>query len=241
MMNPMKIISIYLLLASLLLASCQKIFFNKDEDRREILLEDFNAVKIIGIYNVILIQDSSNRLIISGVNSLSSISADIHNDTLVIDDHRKMDFNTAKNSLEIHFSTLNYMETRNPVNVTNKDTLKTEGFLYEALGEIAEVRLVVDCNSIYIVNSANTLGNFHISGKAVSSVFFNRYGSNVFADSLICTDAEIVDDSVGDVHINASDNIKAYIWGSGNIYFHGNPAIEIAERRGTGRLIRVNF
>jgi len=235
----MKSILIYLVLASFFIISCQKIFFNEDESTRELFFEDFHAVKISGIYNIVLIQDSANRLVITGKNDINSIDAVINDDTLIIDDHKKMSFNPDKNTLALHFSNLEYMVSYDPVNVSNTDTIKADQFLYAAIGEIAEVRLVVDCNYFLVVNSANTLGYFYFNGKANNCTFFNRYGCSIFADSLSCKNAEIVNESVGDVYINASENIKAFIWGPGNIYYYGTPVIEIAEKRGDGKIIRL--
>jgi hypothetical protein len=236
----MKSYLIYLVLASVFIISCQKIFFNEDESRRELIFKDFHAVKISGIYNIVLIQDSANRLVITGKNDINSIDAVIINDTLIIDDHKKMSLNPAKNTLALHFSNLRYMVTNDPVNVSNTDTIKADRFIYDAIGEIAEVSLVVDCNYLLVVNSANTLGYFYLSGKANDYSFFNRYGCSIFADNLSGKNAEITNESVGDVYINASENITAFIWGPGNIYYHGTPVIQIAEKRGTGRIIRLD-
>lgn len=231
---------IYIALVSFLIVSCQKILYNEEESPRELSLENFNALKISGMYKIILIQDSANRLVINGKNDINSIDAVINDDTLIIDDHKKMSFNPAKNTLYIHFSNLKYMETSDPVNVSNMDTIKVEEFSYDAIGEIEEVRLVIDCNYFGFANSANTLGHFYFIGKADNCAFFNRYGCSVYADSLSCNNAEIYNESIGDVHVNATENINAYFWGPGNIYYHGNPFIRIMEQRGDGEMIRVN-
>ena len=89
----MKSFFVYIILTIFLIISCQKILFNEDESTREILLENFHAVKISGIYNFVLIQDSTNRLVITGKNDINSIDALIKDDTLIIDDHKKISFN----------------------------------------------------------------------------------------------------------------------------------------------------
>jgi hypothetical protein len=235
----MKIIITYLILPSLLLISCQKIFFNESESTREILLKDFHAVKIYGIYNISLVQDSANSLVIKGKNDIGSIDAVVLNDTLIINNHKKMSLNTSRNTIALHFSNLRFMVTYDPVNVSNEDTIKAEQFLFDGLGEIAEVSLTVDCNSLVVSSSANTLGNFHFKGKSKYCMFFSRYGCSIFADSLVNENSEIINESIGDIYINSSGHIKAYIWGNGNIYYHGNPVIELAEKRGNGRMIRL--
>jgi hypothetical protein len=235
----MKRVLLYLVLATFLI-SCQKIFFNDDVESREISLGSFHALQISGIYNFVLIQDSTNRLVITGRNDINSIEAIIKNDTLSINDNKKMSFNPAKNILELHFSNLGNITCFDPINISNKDTIRADQFIFAAICEIAEVRLVVDCNYFLIVNIPNTLGYFYLSGKANSCSFFNRYGSSMFANKLSCKNAEVYNESVGDVYVNASESIKAYIWGPGNIYYYGTPVVSVEEKRGSGMIIRKN-
>ena len=230
----------FLFLASFFTYSCHKIFFNEDEKRRELFFEDFYSVRIYGIYDIILIQDSTNRMVITGKNDINSITANITGDTLTIDDHKKMYFNTSKNKIVLHFRNLQDLKTYNPVTVSNTDTLRANYFNFDGLGEIAEARFTVDCDYFSMGNSANTLGFLYVKGKSNDCYLFNRYGGAIIADSLSCKNAIIVNESVGDVYVNASDNIKVYIWGPGNIYYYGSPVIEIAEKRGEGRLIQLN-
>jgi hypothetical protein len=237
----MKNVGLYFIFVSFLIISCQKILFNnEDEETRELSFGNFHAVRIYGMYNLVLIQDSSNRMVITGSNDINSIDAIIKNDTLIIDNHKKISFNPNKNKLALYFSNLNFVVTYDPVSISNRDTIRADNFLYEALGKLAEVRMIVDCNNFYFVNSANTLGHFSFIGKATNCWFFNRYGCSIFADSLYCKNIEIVNESVGDVYVSSSESIRAYIWGPGNIYYHGTPVIEVIEKRGDGRVIKGN-
>jgi len=236
----MKKILIYIVLASVLIISCKEILFTEEESTREISLVDFHAVKFSGIYNIVLIQDSTNRLVITGRNDINSIDAIIKEDTLIIDDHKKISFNPNKNTLVLHFSNLEHIRCYGPVNLSNTDTIKADRFIFYALGEIAEVRLVFKCNYFLAVNDANTLGYLHFIGKTDRCWIWNRYGSCMYADSLRCRDAVIYNESVGDVSINATDNIEAFIRGPGNIYYHGNPVIKIGEKRGAGKIISLD-
>jgi hypothetical protein len=186
-----------------------------------------------------MIQDSTDRLVISGKNNVGSVSAVIVNDTLVISGNRKLNLNPEKNTIVIHFSSLKYMITYDPVSISCSGILKADHFSYDAIGEIAEIRLAVDCNFFQLVNSANTLGNFYFKGRSEYCSFFNRYGSRIFADSLTCLYADITNESIGDVRINASENITANILGPGDICYYGEPEIEIAEKRGDGNMIRL--
>jgi hypothetical protein len=236
----MKKILKYFIVISLFIASCNEILFNNEEKTRTLCFGDFRAVKISGIYDIDLIQDSANRLDITGSNDIYSIEAAVVDDTLIIDNHKKMSFNPHKDKLAIHFSNLRYLLTLDPVNVTNSDTIHADQFIFEAFGEIVEARLVLNCDNLYFVSYPYSLGFFYFSGKCNSCLLWNNYGSTVFADSLSCKYAEVINSSVGDVFVNASENLRVAIRGPGNIYFYGNPEIEIAETKGTGKMIRKN-
>ncbi len=223
-----------------MLGSCQKIFFNDEEGTRVIQLDDFVAADISGIFDIVLIQDSTNKLVITGKKDITSITAVVKNNTLVIDDHKKMTVNPDKNTLTIHFTNIEHLVSNDPVFISNTDTIKADKFIYEGIGEIAEARLVVDCNYFLIVNSANTLGYSFISGYAKAAVLFNRYGSSIFAGELFCSDVEAINGSVGDIYLSASDNVTASIKGPGNIYYHGKPAVKIVEQTGSGKIIPLD-
>ena len=229
----------YILLLTLF-ASCQRILFNDDEGTREIQLEDFHAADISGIYDIVLVQDSTNKLVITGKKDINSITAFVKNDTLIIDDHKKMTVNPDKNRLTIHFIDIEHLVTNDPVYISNTDTIRTDNFVYEGIGEITEARLIVDCNYFLIVNSANTLGYSYISGFANTSVLFNRYGSSIFAENLKCRNVEAINGSVGDIYLSASDNITASIKGPGNIYYHGKPVVKITEQTGSGKIVPLD-
>jgi hypothetical protein len=236
----MKSYSFCLILVSVLLISCQKILFTENAGTREIIFRDFHAVKISGIYNFILIQDSTNRLKIEGKNDINSIDALIKNDTLIIDDHKNISFNPNKNTLTLHFSNLKFIDSFDPINLSNTGIIQADQFTLVAEGEIAEVRLVIKCNNFFALNNSNTLGYFHFIGETESCWIWNRYGSSMYADSLRCKNASIYNESIGDVHINASEFIDAFIRGPGNIGYYGSPVINIVEKRSTGKIMRLD-
>ncbi len=238
----MKKILKYLLMIPVILimiVSCQEILFNDDPESREIMLENFSKIKVNGIFNITLIQDSLNKLVISGKHRISDIEADVNNDTLKID-QKSFSIEPERNSLELHFTTLQYLKTQHPVKLTVKDTIKADFFCYMAIGEIEEVYITIDCNYLIIFGGHNTLGNLFISGKCGYADLSARYGASLDAEGLICKRTEIYNSSAGDIRVNAAEEIKAYIVGTGNIYYRGKPAINLVENTGSGRMIQVH-
>lgn len=236
----MKIKIIYIVAATLVLNSCQELLFNDEEVTRDIPLDYFHAVKISGIYDIVFIQDGSNRLVISGKNSVNAFNADVKYDTLSLNDNKGLTLSTERNRIELHFTDLDYLVTYDPVNFSTRGTIKTPNLLFEAIGEISEGKMSVECENLIVVNSANTLGYMRFDGTSENCTFFIRYGGAVFADSLFCKNAEVTTESIGDIYINVSETLSAAVRGPGNIYFHGNPVVTILEKRGSGNVIRKN-
>lgn len=232
-----KILTISALL--ILLTACQKLFFNDDQEIREIPTGRFSAVRVNGIYNLILIQDSTDKIVITGSNDIGATEAVVKDDTLTIEDTKKFSLNPGRNTIEIHFRKIDHLVTYDPVDLTAEDTIRADRMSWDAIGEIAEGSLAVDCNVFILCNSANTLGFITLSGHAELLVIFNRYGGSVFAGGMTCKYAEITNESAGDVHVNASEKVTAYIWGPGNIIYSGDPMIDIKEVKGTGSLVRT--
>jgi len=232
-------INIYIIFLLTVCISCRELLFSDEERSRQIFPGNFSSVTVKGTFNIVLIQDSADMVVVSGTNNINAIEAESIQDTLRIQDNDKFSLEPGRNTIELHLTRLDHMVTYDPVFLTTRDTLKGDRISWDGIGEIAEGRLVIDCYSFTLFNSANTLGNIKLTGKTQDLFVFNRYGSNVFADSLICRNANITNESAGDVFVNASDRITAYIWGSGNTYYHGDPVTDLREVKGTGLLIRI--
>jgi hypothetical protein len=233
----MKRVATYLLILFIIASSCKEILFNDDQGTIEIEVANFKTVRIKGIYDIILIQDSTDRVVLSGNRKINLADVSVVGDTLVINGDGTS-LQPGRNKLELHFTTIDFITTYDPVNMSNAGIIKADYLLWHAIGEIAEGFLRVDCNYFKVINSANTLGTLHFQGKAGTCMIFNRYGSSIFAGDLESERGEIINESVGAVYINASERLKATILGNGNIYYYGNPEIEIV-KKGRGNLVRL--
>ncbi|HLN20632.1 MAG TPA: DUF2807 domain-containing protein [Bacteroidales bacterium] len=234
------IIIYIIVIASLLTGSCTEILFSDDEQVKTFTPGKFNAIVIDGTFDIKLVQDSADLIILNGSNSMSKTEVSVLNDTLMITDRSGFNPEPGRNKLEIHFTGISFLETRKSVNVTNYPAIKGTSFAWNALGEIVESSLDLDLGVFIFCTSANTLGLVNLQGKAETLIVFNRYGNRVSAGNLLCKNADIANESAGYVYVNASETLVAYLLGNGNIYYYGDPAISINEKKGLGNLIRMN-
>ncbi len=211
---------------------------------QEILLEEFNCIAVMDIFNLILIQDTLHKVVIEGgENILKQVETVIKNDTLIVQHSIRCNWfrGYEKINLYIHFCRLNHIVTYSPVKIVSADTIYCNRLEYFAIGEIGEADIILNCDYLRFDCSYSTLGQFKFKGKSAKSRFYVNYGSSVFADSLISKDADIFFKTVGDIRVHVTNHLRVWIWGPGNVYYSGNPGeVEIMEKKSTGNLIKVD-
>ena len=241
----------YLLIAFtfVILCSCEKkssnCFIGSGETgTEEILLEDFNAIRVYDIFNLVLIQDTVHKIVMEGgENLLPHVKSIVEKDTLLIENSLRCNWfrNYEKITLSVHFKRLDHLITIAPVNVISTDTIRCDTLQYFALGEIGEADLILNCNYLRFDDSYSTLGLFKFRGKAGKSRFYVNYGSSLDANGLVSGKTDIYTKTIGDVYVNVKEHLRVWLWGSGDIYYTGNPGlVEIMENRSSGKLIKVD-
>lgn len=246
-MNKLNLINILLFI--LVFASCEKksskCFTSKGkiiEENR--ILTEFNTILVNDIFNVILVQDTVYKVILEGgENLLPAVTTDVINDTLLIDNTIKCNWlrDYDKINLFVHFENLEYLVTSAPVKVMSYDTVKCNSLEYYAIGEIGEADLILNCSYFRFDDSFNTLGHFKFRGKTDYSRFFINYGSSLYAKNLISEKTDILYHTIGDMYIHVSGHLRAWIWGSGTVYYTGNPGlVEVIEKSSTGHLVKTD-
>ncbi len=229
--------------------SCEKessncFFANGSIEKKEIVLDDFTSIEVYDIFNMILIQDTVNRIVLEGgENLLQHVEIRIKDDTLKISHSIRCIWlrEYEKINIYVYFSRLDRIVADAPVRIISSDTLTCSNLEYFALGEIGEADMILNCNYFRFDGSYSTLGQFRFKGKSDKSRFYVNYGSSVFADSLISGQADVYFKTIGDIHVHVTEHLRVWIWGPGNVYYSGNPGkVEIMEKRSTGRLIKVD-
>jgi hypothetical protein len=233
----------------LLLYSCEKntsrCFTGAgNETEEERILGRFSYIYVNDIFDLVLVQDSVNKVILKGgENLLPNVSTEVYNDTLIIENSTICNWlrDYEKIEITVHFIDLRHLITFAPVRITSSDTLMCEYFKYYAIGEIGEADLILNCGYFRFDDSYNTLGQFRFSGKTEMSRFFINYGSSLYAGNLISENTDIYFQTIGDMYIHVTGQLRIWIWGPGNVYYSGNPdTVEVMERKSTGRIIKLD-
>lgn len=94
--------------------------------------------------------------------------------------------------------------------------------------------------STYFTASTAGSGNILLTSGAADTLNLKTEGSgNIKASSFSAKLADVVIRGSGNVHVRVSHHLQIKIYGSGNVYYEGNPAVIDSEITGSGQLIKT--
>jgi len=243
-----KILFISILCITLIsLSSCEKYDLLKGSGKTIVIerqLLDFGSIEVNDLFEISLMKDSSNKVIISGgENLLDKIKTDINNNSLIISDNNTCGWTRSyedKIQIEIHYKTLNHLILNGEATVKCKNTIEMSNLAIDVHSGIAILDLNLNCESMNF-NVHGGTGNYFLSGKIGYCYTYINGNGYLFADSLKTDFMYINNSSTGDLHINVIKELEYTIKNRGNIYYTGDPyKITIVEGFGKGKLIREN-
>ncbi|MBI1835827.1 MAG: DUF2807 domain-containing protein [Flavobacteriia bacterium] len=240
-----------LLTISLLLLACKK-----PEDRKcfkfigidtlkELTFENFDKLKLYENVKYILIQDSTNKVILKGgKNLLNEIKIDYADNIIEIKNKNRCNFlrnYSKKVTAEIHFTSLQNIEYTGTENLTNIGQLKFEYFALSVCDGAGSVNLNIDSKVIKaLVTGGN--GDFTLSGKVNFGMF--TINGNGFCNTYnldIVDSIGVITNSSAPVKINTSfSKFKYEIKKNGDLYYKGSPSSVQSNIYGVGKLICDN-
>lgn len=240
--------SLLILTVLLVAISCKK-----PEDRRcfkstgeqtekEIALAYFNKLVLKEHINYVLIQDSTNKVVIKGgKNLLNLIETNVSENTLEIKNTNKCNFlRSYKKSItvEIHFTSLININIVGTESLTTVGTIYTDYFAFYTRDGSGDVFLNLDAKYIS-AEADHGWCNYTFTGKTDAAKLSIKSNSWCDASGLTVKDSIFVaSESEGDMKINANQiPIKGYLKESGNIYYKGNPTSIDVYITGKGKVL----
>jgi len=205
--------------------------------------EEFTVLEIYDIFNIYITSDTVHKVILEGgKNLLSSVTTDISGNRLVIHNNNKCnwvrDYNKIVN-LYISVASLKEIYMYGGSSVNTLDQLNTDTLEINVWSAVSFFDLDLNCDASFFKVHAGT-GTFRLRGNTDFSYIWSHGTGHLFADSFYSSETMIYNISTGDCHVNASDKLIVFITSTGNIYYTGDPEIEIREISSTGELIHKN-
>lgn len=216
-----------------------------DESSLTIELDPFDQLFLKEHLEYVLVQDSTEKIVISGgKNLLNFVEATITDGLLQISNENKCNFLRSykkKVKVEIHFKSLSNIHFEGTEPLTNIGTLQLQWFTMLIRDGAGSVKLNFNAESLIAVVS-HGWGDFTFNGEVNNAYITVR--SNGFCDvyGLKIQDTLVaISKTQGYMKVNA-DNcyFKAEIDEAGDILYKGIPTYKSLNQYGTGELIDEN-
>lgn len=213
----------------------------------EIALPNFNKLRVGPKIEIVLVQDSENKIIIHGrENLIKHISYDMDEEGFLrLVNNNRCDFlrSLEKNKVkvEVHFIDLKDLFFEGTFDLTTRGIINTFSMDLNIQDGGATVYLNLNCYRIN-ANQGHGYGDFVLSGECYDANL--RITSNGFADATgLKVNNELI--VISNTPVSSSVNVNGTkttveISGSGNVKYIGQPLTMDLIRYGTGQLIDGN-
>jgi hypothetical protein len=226
-------------------AGCEKsgvncITSNGKTIRQERILEDFDSIDVRDYVNLIITQDSVNKVTVeSGQNIISGITTEVIDRQLIIKNLNKCNwlrsydvpvnvFVSVKNLMKIYYLSSG--------NVSTTNTLKSYTLIVEVWGGSGTIDLDMDIFQGSFVLQMGTV-DFNLHGRcAINTIYSGDYGP-FQCKNLKTRYTYVTNKGSNDCYVNSSYFMGATIGSIGNIYYTGKPDSVVTHIQGTGKVI----
>lgn len=243
---------IVLIVVGLCFASCKKaedrrcFKFLGEEKTIEVELEDFDKLILNAHLEYILVQDSTDKLVITGgENVVNLVEWEIDNDKiLTISNGNKCNFLRNERKVikvEIHYTNVYNIRFEGTEPLTTKGTLKTDYFVLLIRDGAGPVTMDLDCISVN-ADISHGWGDYTFTGTTDYAYLAAR--SNGFCDTRglsVSTDIYVASETSGTIKVNCGNlNLKGHLKSNGDIEYIGNPSSVNVLNTGTGKVIDLD-
>jgi Putative auto-transporter adhesin, head GIN domain len=224
----------------------RKCFKSTGEDTTlEIPLSEFNRLKLHPHVSYILIQDSTDKVVITGgKNVVNLVECKVEDELLEITNKNKCNFlRNAKRELlvEIHFTNIINIHYEGSEFLKSEGTLNLEYFTLMVRDGAGPVNLTLN-SKVIDADISHGWGDYTFHGTTETARISAR--SNGFCDvyDLTITDSVYVaSDTSGHLRVRAEGiPLYGYIKSGGDIFYKGNPSVINVTRTGSGELIKAD-
>jgi|GEM_PF-3061149 len=242
-------LKIFSLFAILFVAGCEMapLVFNPGElttETREMDISDVRHLYISNDINVIFEKSFEEKITVeAGKNLIDKVETRLDDTTLYLSDKNYNNWGRGyKDHITIHISHphISKITFNGSALLESKDTLfykKDESLTIQTGDATGSINLVVDASKLQI-NHWFGVADIAISGKARECLIGNTGRGRLSLEDLRVEHMHINNKSINDAYVNISKSLQGIIYSTGNIYYYGNPEIDM-EYLGAGKLISL--
>jgi len=205
--------------------------------------------RLLGSFDSVIVEDridleyyysSEQRLeVVFGENIIDLIKTEVQETVLKISNQTTCNFVRDKSRhplVRIYSPSLSYLENRSSGDITFKDTLKGNQFVYEQWESNGVASLLVNNNITKVIMHIGFC-EVIVRGSTEQSELFSAAFGKLDAKDLIANIALTNNSSVQDMTVYASEYLFAEINSRGDIRYKGEPDTVEKNRKGSGKVV----
>lgn len=205
-------------------------------------LPDFSTIEAKNTFEIELVTDTSNKLLVTcGENLQPYIKIKVVDGILYLDHDIKNNWSRKyeKVKLKLYSKPFGRVNVWKPVKIFNTTPYKGPAFTFVDFMKYSELDLDLDVDYCRIAMSSDNFGNYKVKGWAREAELWGWGSCTVHAESLLVNNLYVLHRGMGNVHVNAIDNLSVSIQFTGNVYYYGNPTnISVDSGKGSGKLLK---
>jgi len=237
--------------------SCRKSIFirgNKNVTTVERQLSEFDKVANDGSFEVSIVNDEEHYVILEAESNLiSHIDTRISDGALIIDSDENL-MNRRPMKLFVHTPSLRAIELNGSGSIET-DSFNSQEFsavndgsgkITTSIGNSEDVYVKVDGSGSLDINVETEYlkavndgsGDLRIRGTGLTSDLEIQGSGSIRSNDFIQERSNAVTDGSGSIYLYVSEYLNGKIFGSGSIYYAGNPSDVEQEINGSGNIIK---
>jgi hypothetical protein len=202
-------------------------------------LSDFNAIVLYGKVNLILTQDSVQKITVTGgKNLLPGIATSVSQQTLTIRDNNNCLLTDPSQTVNLYISSpqLQTITYYGAGDIHSTNTLKASTFTVDCWMGSGTIRLDLQA-TVVLALVRNENATVVLTGAADSAYIYCGEAGSVDMSALPTYATDLDSKTIRDIHVDATHALHANIVYRGNVYYRNSPVVIDTLITSSGRLI----
>ncbi len=201
---------------------------------------DFDSISMNDNVNLILTQDSVNKVVVeAGEKIIQGITTDVKNHLLIIGNQNSCNWlRSYNNPINVHVSVKNLWKViyQSSGDLTSTNAISSDIFMVDAWGGCGTIDIQLNIQEGFFLQHMGT-ANFILRGLCkINSIYAGDFGSFQCKD-LNTGYTFIKNYGLNECWVNATRYLDATIGSVGNIYYRGEPDTVMTHIHGSGQVI----
>ena len=217
--------------------SGEKIKGNGNKKTEKRTTKTYDEIKLQGYYDVDLVAGNEGEITVQAEENLMPyIKVEVVENVLKIYQEKGYNLQPSKGNqilITVPFDKISAVSLSGSGDVNTKNSIKADKFVATLSGS-GDLNLEIDGNDL----EANLSGSGDVRLKGKSNTLNAKISGSgdVTANDLLSKDVDVLISGSGDVRVNCSENLKARVSGSGDIFYSGEPKNKDTKVSGSGNI-----